>query len=356
MALNADDFLSLSLDSSAPEAEIGTIGSAPSFAAIQAHKTSKKNYRDAYIYINVTSHSQIEVLQDCARKFQISKSPAHQTSEGIFNIDFVFGHAVGAGVQAYLATNSPTQAQLASMLAWNIDLDAEFPKKGKSSPLATLAVEKFIQFWKATYEDEWEIALLNGKPATELTFWIDFENGYFHAGHIDVVLRHRVTHKLMVVEIKTTAIRSIDEAQYGNSEQALGYSLVVDRIAESTEIAQNYNVVYFVYSSTNREWQAMPFIKNRTQRLEWLQARLLNHANIGTFRKISFFPKNGSACWSFSSRCPHYGLCDMKSMQRTDFRVFDSTKDPMPEAMDFTFKLSELATAVLREPEISKSI
>jgi hypothetical protein len=46
----------------------------------------------------------------------------------------------------------------------------------------------------------------------------------------------------------------------------------------------------------------------------------------------------------------------MKSMQRTDFRVFDSTKDPMPEAMDFTFKLSELATAVLREPEISKSI
>lgn len=351
MPLSADDFLDSELDSaSAPEPLLGAIDSAPNFAALQAAKTSKKNYRDAYIYINVTSNSQVNVLEECARKFQISKSPSHQTPEGIFNIDFVYGHAVGAGVQAYLATGSKSQAQLASMLAWNVDLDADHPKKGKNSPLATLAIQKFIEFWEASFAKDWEIAYFNGKPASELTFWIDFENGYFHAGHIDIVLRHRVTKKLMVLEFKTTAIRTIDEAQYGNSGQALGYSLIVDRIAESEELGQTYDVLYLAYSSTQRTWNPFSFKKSRTQRIEWLQSRLLNHASIGTFRKLSYFPKNGNSCWSFSSRCQHYGLCDMRAMQRTDFKVFDPLVHEPPEAMDFTFKLSELATAVLREP------
>ena len=354
--LSADDFLEASLDpNSASTAEIGAIDSTPNYAAIQAHKTSKKNYRDAYIYINVTSHSQTGVLEDCARKFQIMKSPSHQTPEGIFNIDFVFGHAVGAGVQTFLATGSKPQALLASLLAWNIDLDAEHIKKGKSSALATLAVEKFIEFWNIGYAADWEIAVFNGRPASEFTFWIDFENGYFHAGHIDIVLRHRVTRKLMVLEIKTTAIRTIDEAQYGNSDQALGYSLVVDRIAESEELGQTYDVLYLAYSSTQRTWTPFVFRKSRTERIEWLQSRLLNHASIGTYRKLAFFPKNGNACWSFSSRCPHYGMCGMKAMQRVDFLVFDPKVHSLPEHMDFKFKLSELATAVLREPTVASA-
>jgi len=352
MALSADDFLEseLGLENGEPMSEIGAIDSSPNFAAIQASKTSKKNYRDAYIYINVTSNSQSDVLHKCARMFQVSKSPSHQTPEGIFNIDFVFGHSVGAGVQAYLATNSKSQALLASLLAWNIDLDADAPKKGKNSILATLAVEKFIQFWEAGYADQWEIAFFNGKPASELTFWIDFENGYYHAGHIDIVLRNKITKRLMVLEFKTTAIRTIDEAQYGNSGQALGYSLIVDRIAESEELGQTYEVLYLAYSSTQRTWNPFVFTKNRTQRLEWLQSRLLDHAAIGTFRKLQFFPKNGNSCWSFSSRCAHYGMCDMRAMQRNDFLVFNPVVHEMPEAMDFSFKLSELATAVMREP------
>src|SRR5574341_229680 len=170
------------------------------------------------------------------------------------------------------------------------------------------------------------------------------------AGHIDIVLRHKVTKKLMVLEIKTTSSKTIDEARYGNSGQALGYSLIVDRIAESEELAATYEVLYLVYSSTQREWRSFVFTKNRTQRIEWLQSRLLDHAHIGTFRKISFFPKNGNSCWNFNRRCTHYGMCDMKAMQNVDFKVFNSQVHELPENMDFIFKLSELATAVLREP------
>ena len=350
--LSADEFLDAEL-ASPPDSlsEIGTVDSGGSFAALQASKTSKKNYRDAYIYINVTSNSQANLLSECARKFQISKSPSHQIPEGIFNIDFVYGHSVGAGVQTYLSTGSKSQALLASMLAWNIDLDADSGvKKGKNSALATLAVEKFILFWEAGFGQDWEVAIFNGKPASELTFWIDFENGYYHAGHIDIVLRHRTTKVLMVLEIKTTSIRTIDEAQYGNSGQALGYSLIVDRIAESEILAATYDVLYLAYSSTQREWCPFLFKKNRTQRIEWLQSRLLDHASIGTYRKLQYFPKNGNSCWSFSSRCPHYGMCDMKAMQRTDFKVFDPVTCELPEAMDFTFKLSDLAKSVMRTP------
>lgn len=354
MGLSADDFL----DSELPESEsaellVAPIGTPANYGAIQSAKTTKKDYRAAYIYINVTSYSQRRILRECGRKFQILKTPIATAGSGLglVNIDFVFGHSVGAGIQTYLATRNKLQARFASFLAWNCDLDVEHPKKGKSSAFAWLAVDKFIHLWESEFADKWELATFGDRPATELTFIIDTENGYYHAGHIDAILRNRITGRYMVLEIKTTAIRTIDEAQYGNSEQALGYSVVLDRVVQDLAATQEFHVLYLAYSSTNREFVPLPFTKSRVHRVEWLQELLLEHASISTFRGLGFFPKNGEACWSFGSRCPHYGICDLKSMQRLDFKEFtmNAAEDNLPEPVDFMFTLSELTSATIRD-------
>lgn len=343
MSLSADEFLDTPL--SVPEATGSVL-----FAPLQASRTSKKDYRAAYIYINVTSYSQRSVLHECARKFQILKTPSVGNGDGaISNLDFTFGHSVGAGIQTYLATRSKDAALFAAFLAWNAELDAELPKKGKSSALAHLAVEKFIYWWEGGMANDWELAVFNDRPATELTFFLDCENGYYHAGHIDAILRNKNTGRYLVLEIKTTAIRNVDEAQYGNSEQPLGYSLILDKIAHSLQETASFEVLYLIYSSTQRELLPMPFTKSRTERIEWLQDLLLDHTTINTYTQLGFFPMRGEACWSFGGRCPHYGVCNLRAYKnKTEFRWLDAKTMELPEKVDFQFSLSEITTAVLR--------
>lgn len=351
MPLSADDFLAseLSLDTS-PNIRTGS----GIFGATQAERTNKKDYRAAYIYVNVTSYSQRnDSLHDCPRKYQISKQPAISSGFDITNVDFIFGHSVGAGIQAYLATSNRDVALFASFLAWNTDLDYETEfskKKGKSSWLAFIAVEKFIYWWDLEMAHDWEIATFNGRPASELTFFLDCENGFYHAGHIDIILRNKKTGRYLVLEIKTTAIRNVDEAQYGNSEQPLGYSLILDTIVKDLNATNSFEVLYLVYSSTLRSLVPLHFTKNRSERVEWLQDLLLDHSTISTYRKLGYFPKRGKACWTFSSRCAFYGMCDLAAYKRSDnFKVFDRSTMDLPEKVDFEFTLGDITRALLMD-------
>lgn len=314
----------------------------------QALQTSKKNYASMYRVINITSHSSLEVMHECARKWKFTKLIRTQAVEPDYdngNIDFAFGHAVGAGIQTYLTSGSKQAALFASFLAWDIDLNLVHEKKKKSSPLATLAVEKFIAFWDSSFAEDWEVATFDGRPASELTFLVDLENGNYHVGHVDIILRNKMNGKYMVLELKTTSSRTPDEAQYGNSDQALSYSVVLDAIAGKSGGTGSFEVLYIVYSSTLRELTPIPFTKDRANRADWLQSLLLDHANINTWEKLGFFPKNGANCWKWNRRCQHYGVCDMRSYNDGSFKRFTLGRDPLPERVDFTFTLTELMNA-----------
>lgn len=338
----ADEFLESTLD--AP-AGAGTYGA----GIDQAAKTSKKNYSEIYRFINFTSHSSLNVLHDCARSWKFTKMIRSETGLASSfengNVDFAFGHSVGAGIQAYIVSGNRNAALFAAFLAWNIDLNLEHEKKKKSAVFAHLAVLKFIAWWNSSFGKDWEVAVLNGRAASEITFLIDLENGGYHVGHVDVVLQHKATGKFMVLELKTTASKIIDEAQYGNSDQALSYSLVLDKIAGDGGYSGVYEVLYIVYSSTNREFVPLLFTKDKAHRADWLQSILLDHSIIQAYESVQLFPKNGDGCWKFNRRCPHYGLCDMRSYNTGTFRRFKLGDDPLPEPTDFIFTLTELKNA-----------
>lgn len=331
-----------------------SFGEAKSISA----NTSDKAYRELTSRENVTSYSLLSQLHECPRKYELNKLQANHPSSlvplDIINLDFAYGHSVGAGIQTYAATGNLVAAIFAAMLAWKAPHDAEkLDKKenptGKSLAMATLAIEKFAWWWKEQMS-EWEVVVLpNGKKAVELAFAVDFQNGRYHFGHIDTLLRNRISGKLAVWEGKTTGFESVDEATYANSSQALGYSVIVDAIAKEIGAdGTEYEVLYIVYSSKSREFQLLPFGKTRSQRAEWLQDTLLDHASLDTYKRINFYPKRGESCINrYGYRCNWFGNCTMRNeslFPGVELKTLPEDELHSIEALDFVFKLEELVT------------
>jgi hypothetical protein len=193
-----------------------------------------------------------------------------------------------------------------------MELGNYLKRKHKTIEKAVIAVESFKYFWAANL-DEWEIYRLeDGRPAAELSFCINLgKTKYF--GHIDLILKNRRTGRIAIGENKTSGYNSPDEAGYRNSGQALGYSLVLDLIVGDLA---DYDVMYFVYSSTAAEWNYFPFAKSTAMKLEWIQDRLIDTGHMQQYFQLQHFPKNGANCLQFNRRCQFYGSCDLVDKQR----------------------------------------
>lgn len=312
-----------------------------------ASATTDKDYRRIVSFDNCTSYSQQTDLHACPRRYQLTKADAKGSgSDGNTeqsNLDFAFGHSVGAGIQTLIATGDLDAALFAGFISWKADYFADLDdfaakfgkrtRKNKNIAFAQLAIEKFYTQGLAK---DWEIYRLpDGSPAVEVAFCVDMENGYKHYGHIDLVLRHKGTDRIAVWELKTTGYNTVDEALYANSSQALSYGIVLDSIEPDLS---EYDVNYAVYSSPSMEWEVLPFTKSLTQKAEWIQDVLLDHNNIKTYRKLNFFPKRGESCIQFSRRCRFFGICDVTSHVSYE----DLPKEREAENVHFKFTLSEL--------------
>lgn len=297
--------------------------------------TSNKSYQILQSYRNTTSYSMLNELHSCARKFQLIKSRAAAGGSGANNVDFAYGHSVGSGIQAWLASGDLNAAIFNAMLAWRIGYEAAIPKKHKSIWDATLAVQKYVLFHQDQLSD-WEVwTTPNGKPAIELSISIDFENGYKHYIHIDCILQHKQTGQLAVQENKTSGFKSVEEAIYANSSQALSYAVVVDMLREDT----SYEVFYCVYSSTDREWSMLPFTKHTSLKAEWITDVKLDHATLNTYHSLDFYPKRGESCYAFMRRCEFFGTCNLTSDICTPGLL---AAEDEAERVDYSFKISDI--------------
>ena len=324
--------------------------STPSNNHETVHNTTPKGltYRQQVSAINVFSYSTECTLHACPRKFLLEKLTADGSTDETDNIDFLYGHAVGGGVQNYSYTRDIRAAVWESFLSWKGDLAIELLPKKKSFWYAIIAVMKFAAEIDSLLEG-WEIAILpNGKPAIELAFRLNLGNGFFYMGHIDAVLWNPITKQFMVLELKTTGFNSINDAQYKNSSQALGYSLIVDVIAAQLNAdANNYQVLYCVYKAGQLEWEAIPFVKSRYQRAAWIFDLRLDCSVLKMYRELNHFPIHGESCYSFFRPCEFFGNCDIKS--EVDFlmkKEWEATDEENVEGVDFYFHIDELKEIV----------
>ena len=228
---------------------------------------SEPGYEGSIDYrIRQLSYSSLLTLHSCPRKFQLYKlRTTYKTGESLkTTITFAFGHVVGDGIQKVFQGLSEDEIVWHMFLGWHTELWNADEKACKSFPEAVLAIKKLLSLREQGFLQDYEVVEYQGKPACELSFRISFPGGFSYRGHVDAVLREKSSGKVVVLEVKTTGVNGvINPATYKNSAQAIGYSIVLDRIFPSLS---SYEVLYLVYHTKTRDYEPLPFTKNYLQR------------------------------------------------------------------------------------------
>ena len=262
--------------------------------------------------LQLLSHSSRSSVHLCPRKYQLYRMNSKDTGveDSSSSVTFAYGHAVGQGIQSALEGKTETQIFMDVFLAWDYDLLGANPRQKKSIWEAIFAVQKFIAISSQGYLEDYELVYYEGKPAVELSFRVHLPDGFKYRGYVDVVLRHKTTGAILVLELKTSS-GAPNSATFKNSGQALGYSVVLDRIFPDMSA---YEVLYLVYHTAGREFTEFYFEKSLLQRALWLQELLIDCELIKLYHSYDVYPMHGENCRSFFKDCEYLGLCTLSTI------------------------------------------
>ena len=295
---------------------------------------SEPGYEGTIDYrIRQLSYSSSTLLHTCPRKYELYKKraihvgPPREEDDPTSNtsITFAFGHVIGEAIQKVYEGWSLEKIIFQMFIHWDADLYAVDEKAKKSLFEAIFAVRKFIALREQGFLADYDLVYYQGKPACELSFSIILPDGFRYRGFVDVVLIHRHTGVVVVLECKTTKAKAVNPATYKNSAQAIGYSIVLDAIFPDLS---HYEVLYLVYSSTELEYNVFPFTKNYLQRALWIRELLLEVERIKMYEEAEIYPMHGENCFNFFRECEYINSCTLS----TEYL----TKPPTPEAEDKT--------------------
>jgi PD-(D/E)XK nuclease superfamily len=300
---NLDGFLD---DSSTVPLPDGTAGTSEGTPWSEPGYDGNIDYR-----IRQLSYSSFLTLHSCPRKFQLYKLRANRAPESKDSeITFSFGHAVGHAIQQALCGKSDSQIIWELFLQWPGSLDETHSKYRKSIWEAIIALQKFQAIRNTSVLSDYEVVLIDGVPAVELSFCINFPDGFRYRGHVDLVLQHRTTGEILVLELKTTGSKTLSPSTYKNSAQAIGYSIVLDHIFPTLS---SYHVLYLVYQSESREYTPFFFTKSYLQRALWIQEVLLDIETIKLYENAQVYPMRGESCHAFFRDCEYINTCTLST-------------------------------------------
>lgn len=268
--------------------------------------------------IKLLSHSSRNLLHACPRKYELYKLASNTVStdpekEKDSDVTLNFGSVVGVGIQSILEGKGYDRAILDCFLEWKIDLDLANERQNKSFYLATWAVYKFHVLHTAGALSDYELVYYQGKPACELSFNIILPNNYRYRGFLDVVLRHKESGEIVVLELKTSS-GTAQAAMYQNSGQAIGYSVVLDEMFPELS---SYSVYYLVYETRSYEFKPLHFMKTLAKRAQWLHELLIDCELIELYNSSNLYPMHGESCYSFGRPCEYLGICEYTNLQLT---------------------------------------
>lgn len=258
-------------------------------------------------YYKRISHTSLDLFRTCPRKWQLLRFSQREPN----NIHFIFGHAVGDGIAA-IASGVPLDVVIfTEFLKFSVGPLYEDPKNKKSWAMAVEALRSFKMLWDEQLSLEWEVCSIDGKPVAELGLSVTID-AYTYRGFVDLVLRNKYTGEVAVLENKTTGARSCVEAMYGNSNQSLGYAVILDKIVPDVS---SYLVLHTVFTTMNLKWNLFPVRKTLVNRANWLRDLLFTVRQIEMYSEDDQFPMFGSGCVAYGKQCHFYGICDQPTAE-----------------------------------------
>lgn len=263
------------------------------------------------------SEHAIQVLNTCERKFQLDRMLMPATyfdNDGESSPVLIRGTAFGAGVQDYLLHGDMEHA---CFVCWMEYYPEVYDEQKKIYLWRTINNLRCAQDELDKIRQRYTVAVFDGKPAAELSFRLDIDDKWYYVGYIDLVLFDKLLNIYVVLEIKTTAYKLIDlQPMYKNSGQALGYSIIIDKIVGERQ--SKYGVLYFVCRDQQGanfvpDIYTFPFTKTLLDRLRWFYTIGLDVQRLNTMLDNELFPMRGNSCVHFNRVCPHYGTCTLQS-------------------------------------------
>lgn len=279
------------------------------------------------------SHSALDLLNVCERKFQLDRLMARDDAEEE-SAHLVFGTAYGKAIACYLEHQDRDLALLTAWLSYHPVVN--YDKKTEES--CVLAVQQSFDALDNLLED-YELVAFENKPAVELSFRMNINPQFYYVGYVDAVLRHRYSKKHYIFECKHTGVLLEDISPlYKHSGQALSYSIALDRIVGEQQ--SSYGVIYFV-GQLQREWGLvkpviLTFDKTLEDRLNWFMTLGLDVQRLTAMLSFGTWPRRYQSCLKYNKPCFHFGTCHMHSLDR--YKKFE------PDTIDyqFTYELDEL--------------
>lgn len=300
------------------------------------------------------SYSSLLTLHRCPREFQIQRMQnkreelTEEEKNSSNSITLTYGTVIGDGIQDLLVGLTYEEVVFKTFLKWNPDIFSIDEKRNKSIWSALFALDIFSNLRKNGFLDEWEVVIYKGKPATELSFRITFPDGFKFRGHVDVVLVNKKTGKLMVLELKTTAMTNVNPALYKHSSQAIGYSIVLDAIAPE---ASSYQVLYLVLESKTNNFIPFEFPKSYYERARWIRELHSDTELLTYYSQKDLFPMRGESCLRFNRECDYYGVCTL-----SDDRLFNKANDENQVNSDKTIYDIEISLQDLIDSQSKKEL
>ena len=306
------------------------------------------------IRLKYLSYSSDQTLHECPRKFELYKLGVGREIEETEDETgtFGFGHMIGTGIQDLLCGKSLEQTIWEASRSWTLDIMYIDTKRNKSFFLGILALKKFNALLIAGFLSDFELVYLpSGEPAVELGFRILMPHGFIYRGFVDIVLRHKSTGAVVVLELKTSSSSSVVEESFMNSDQGIGYSVVLHSLCPGI---QSYNVLYIIYKTKEMEYVPVQYPKTSHQLAKWLAARALEVEKILLYEKYGTFPMHGESCvGKYFKKCGYLGACHtnldrfIKPVTQEEIDIRESKKP-----IHFTVTYQELVETQL---QLSKS-
>ena len=305
------------------------------------------------------SYSSLLTLHTCPRKLQLyklqTKIEFEEDPSSSQSITFAYGHVIGTGIQNLFSGLTLSETIWQAFLQWSPDLFAENTKQKKSFWECIHALRQFHHMRTAGYLEGYDLVSYEGKKAAELSFSITLPDGFIYRGFVDAVLQHSETKEVIVLECKTTASATVNPAQYKNSAQAIGYSIVLDAIFPELS---SYKVLYLVYQSKSQEYIQFPFEKTYYQRALWIQELLLDIEMIKLYEGAGIYPMHGESCYSFFRECEYLNICGLSTSLLTSPLTEAEEVKIDSELAEYQIKISitDLIQAQLAKDKDTKAV
>jgi hypothetical protein len=137
----------------------------------------------------------------------------------------------------------------------------------------------------------------------------------------------------MVLELKSTSVSS-NEANYKNSSQALGYSVILDSLGTEQ---QSFDVLYLVYNTRAQEFQQLLFTKFFHQKVDFINSLVMDTELITKYEAAGHFPKYGESCYNYFRNCEFYDVCGLSNAS-----LIQPDKAYIADTTEYTIELSLL--------------